>query len=87
MKICLNSNKCIIYHAYILDALEGDSRNIYNESYNMKKKPEIPRSYPKMSPLDAATMQVMTTESVILLSTSTSGASALNPPPAMLNLL
>ena len=52
-----------------------------------KEKPETPRSYPKMSPLDAATMQVMTTESVILPSKAPPGASTANPPPAILNPL
>lgn len=40
-----------------------------------------------MSPLDAATMQVMTTESVILPPKPLLGASTANPPPAILNPL
>jgi len=50
-------------------------------------KPEIPMSYPKMSPLDAATIQVMITESVIFPSNPLEGASMANPPPAIFNLV
>ena len=41
-------------------------------------------SYPKMSPLDAATMQVITTENVILPSKPVPEASTANPPTAIL---
>jgi hypothetical protein len=52
-----------------------------------EKKPEIPTSYPKMSPLDAATIHVMITESVIFPSKPLEGASMENPPPAILNFV
>lgn len=46
-------------------------------------KPEIPMSYPKMRPLEAATMQVMTTLTVILPLESPEGASTAKPPTAI----
>jgi len=48
------------------------------------KVPVIPTSYPKIRPLDAATMQVMTTEGVILPSKLLAeDASTENPPTAI----
>lgn len=48
-------------------------------------EPEIPMSYPKMRPLDAATMQVMITESVILPSKAVAGPLTAMPPTAILD--
>lgn len=46
---------------------DGEMKNFRKAlTKKMKNEPEIPTSYPKMSPLDAATRQVMTTERVIL---------------------
>lgn len=57
---------------------------VIRRNENGGKKPEIPTSYPKMRPLDAATMQVMTTERVILPSKELEGASTAKPPTAIL---
>lgn len=52
---------------------------------NITKEPEIPMSYPKRRPLEAATMQVMMIKNVNLLPTlvAVTCVSIENPPPAI----
>jgi hypothetical protein len=55
---------------------------------NITKEPEIPMSYPKRRPLDAATMQEMMIESVSLPPklVAVTCVSIENPPPAIFQI-
>jgi hypothetical protein len=51
-----------------------------------KKVPEIPMSYPNMRPLEAATMHMITTETVILPLKPLLGPSTAKPPIAIFSI-
>jgi len=77
------------YDVHIRKFRKGLTKNRIKVLLDWKNEPEIPTSYPKMSPLDAATRQVMTTENVILPAkplTAGDESTGTTPPAILMNL-